>query len=68
MKTYMRNGGIAPRILNLGTKMEVRGQLHPSFALTPGTHWIGAAPDAAVRRKSITALTGNRTPVVQPVA
>jgi hypothetical protein len=43
----MGSGGIAPRILNLGTKwMWVSGQLHAQAALpsgerTSGTNWIG---------------------------
>jgi len=36
MKPYWGSGGIAPRILNLGTLMEVSGQLHASAALLPG--------------------------------
>jgi hypothetical protein len=41
---YWGNGGIAPRILDLGTRWR-RGQLHTPVALPPrkeppGTHWI----------------------------
>jgi hypothetical protein len=36
MKGYWVSGGIAPCILDLGTKMEVSGQLHAPAALPPG--------------------------------
>jgi len=47
VKAYWGSGGIAPRILDLGTRWELSGQLHPPAALTPkeispGTHWITA--------------------------
>jgi hypothetical protein len=60
--------------------MEVSGQLHVPVALPPGkgapvTHWIGgwvgsrADLDAMAKRKSpIIAPTGNRTPVIRPIA
>jgi len=35
MKTYW-GGGIAPRILDLGTKKEVSGQTHAPVVLIPG--------------------------------
>jgi hypothetical protein len=60
--------------------MEVSGQLHAPVTLpprerAPGTHWIGGwvGPRAdlnavANRKNPIIAPTGNRTPVVEPVA
>jgi len=36
MKTYWESGSLEPRILNLGTEMEVSGQLHAPAALPPG--------------------------------
>jgi hypothetical protein len=36
MKTYWGSGSIAPRILDLGTRWEVSGQLHVPAALPPG--------------------------------
>jgi len=35
MKVHRRNGGIAPLVLKLGTKMEVSDQYHVLYALTP---------------------------------
>jgi len=35
MKSYWGSGGIAPRILNLGTGWK------RVVSFTPGTHWIG---------------------------
>jgi hypothetical protein len=61
MEAYWERGGIAPRILDLGTKWKWMASftprpLHPQ-GNTPGTHWIGAWVDprasleAVVRRK-----------------
>jgi hypothetical protein len=36
MKAYWRSGGIAPRIIDLGTRCEVSGQLHDPVVLPPG--------------------------------
>jgi hypothetical protein len=36
MKAYWGSGGIAPRVLDLGTRMEVSGHLHGPSALSPG--------------------------------
>jgi hypothetical protein len=35
MKEHWGSGGIAPRILDHGTEMEVSGQLHAPVALPP---------------------------------
>jgi hypothetical protein len=57
--------------------MKVSGQIHVQTALPrrmgPCTHWIEdwvglrAGLDAVTKRKNITDLAGNRTPVVQRV-
>jgi hypothetical protein len=36
MKTYWESGCIVPRILDIGTRLEVSGQLHALAALPPG--------------------------------
>jgi len=36
MKTYWGSGSITPRILDLGTRWEVSGQLYIPAALPPG--------------------------------
>jgi len=36
MGGYLGSGGIAPRILDLGTRLDVSGQLNSSAALIPG--------------------------------
>jgi hypothetical protein len=36
MKTYWGSGNIAPRILDLGTRWEVSGQIHAPAALPSG--------------------------------
>jgi hypothetical protein len=58
--------------------MEVSGQIHAPVALIPAKNprylwiegWVGprASIDAVAKRKKIPAPTGNRIPVVQPVA
>jgi hypothetical protein len=61
MKTYGESGGIAPRILDLGTRKRrvvsfTPRPLYPRKK-APGTHWIGgwvgpgAVLDAVVKRK-----------------
>jgi hypothetical protein len=35
MRAYWGSGGITPRILDLGTNMEMSGQLHAPAALSP---------------------------------
>jgi len=69
------NGGVTIHILKLG--MEVSGQLYApvnfiSEGRAPDTHWIGGWASLrscldAVTKKQIPCLSGNRTPVVQPV-
>jgi hypothetical protein len=78
MKTYWGNGGIAPRILDLGTKWEYSASRPRCF--TPkeralGTYWIGgwvgprAVLDTVVKRKIPRPCreSNPRTPIVQPV-
>jgi hypothetical protein len=80
MKTYWGSGGIAPRILDLGTKWGEWSASRPG-CFTPrerssGTHWIGgwvgpsAVLDAVVKRKipSPRRESNPRTPIVQSVA
>jgi hypothetical protein len=70
MKTYGGGEGIAPRILNLGTRwMWVVGQ----WERTVGTHWIGswvgpkAGLDVVLKSEKLPfpAPNGSRTPTVQ---
>jgi hypothetical protein len=78
INTYWESGGIAPCILNLGTKMEVRGMLHATAALPPGkdtpvpigyeTGWVPELVWALLRREKICLPAGNRTPVIQTAA
>jgi hypothetical protein len=70
MKTYCGCGGIAPRILNLSTRVV---NFTPEV-IAPGTHWIGgwvvprAGLDTVTKRKNpLIAPAGNQTPVVQPL-
>jgi hypothetical protein len=79
MKAYWGSGGIAPRILDLGTRWScvVRFTLgrFTHKEKTPGSHWIGgwlgprAVLDAVVKRKipSLRRESNPRTPIVQPV-
>jgi len=71
METYWGNAGISPRILNVGTIMEVSGQLRARWK-NPGTPWIwvwvGVRAGLDVMAKRIPGPAGNRSPVVQPVA
>jgi hypothetical protein len=80
MKTYWRSGGIAPRILDLGTRWRwvvsfTPRPLYPRER-APGAHWIGgwvgpkAVLDAEVKRKipSPRRESKPRTPNVQTVA
>jgi hypothetical protein len=80
METYWGSGGIAPRILNLGTRWRwvvsfTPRPLYPRER-APGTDWIGgwvgprAVLDAVVKRKIPSSLRelNLRTPIVQPVA
>jgi hypothetical protein len=80
MKTYWESGGIAPRILELGTtwRWVVSFTPRPSHPRerAPGTHWIGgwvgprAVLDRVVKRKipSPHRESKPRTSIVQPVA
>jgi hypothetical protein len=75
MKAYW-SGGMAPRILNLGT----RRRWEVSFTSRPlyprervhGTHWIegyvGPIAGLDAVGENIPALAGNQTPVIQPIA
>jgi hypothetical protein len=80
MKTYWENGGIAPRIIDLGTRWTEWSASRPGHFIprerARGTHciggWVGprAVLDAVVKRK-ITSLrreSNHRTPIVYPVA
>jgi hypothetical protein len=77
MKTYYRSGGIAPRILDLGSRWRwvvsfTPGRFTPRER-APGTHWIGAwvgprtVLDAVVKRKILSHRreSNPRTPIVQ---
>jgi hypothetical protein len=80
MKMYWVSGGIAPRILDLGTRWRwvvssLSGRFTPRER-APGTRLIGgsvgpsAGLDAVVKRKipSPRRESNPRTPIVQPVA
>jgi hypothetical protein len=41
MKTYWGSGGIAPRILDLGTRYGGEWSASRTGRFTPSTHWIG---------------------------
>jgi hypothetical protein len=77
MKEYLGNGGIAPRILDLGTRWRWVFSFMPR-PLTPrerapGTHWIirwvgpGAGLDAVVKRKIPSPCRDSNPPIIQPV-
>jgi hypothetical protein len=79
MKTYWESGGIAPRILDLGTRWEWSASRLGRFTpreRAPGTHsiggWVGprAVLDTVVKKKipSPRRESNPRTPIVQPVA
>jgi hypothetical protein len=80
MKTYWGIEGIAPCILDLGTRWRWVVSLTPRPLYprerAPGTHWIGgwvgprAGLDGVVKRKipSPRRESNPRTPIVQPVA
>jgi hypothetical protein len=80
MKTYWGSGGIAPRILDLGTRWRWWSASRPGRFIprkrAPGTHWIGGwvgprtVLDVVVKRKipSPHRESNPRTPIVQPVA
>jgi hypothetical protein len=70
IKTY-RGGGIAPCILNSGTRYEVSGQLHALVAFFPpgkkfldGGGWAEqrGSPNA-VEKRNISNVAGNRSPI-----
>jgi hypothetical protein len=78
MKAYWGSVGIAPRILDLGTRWRSAsrpGRFTPKER-TPGTHWIGgwvgprAFLDTVVKRKipSPRRESNPRTSILQPVA
>jgi hypothetical protein len=78
--TYWESGGIAPRILDLGTRVSEwsasRGGRFTPRETAPGTHWIGgwmgprAGRDAVVKKRipSPRRESNPRTPIIQPVA
>jgi hypothetical protein len=79
MKTYWGSGGIAARILELGTRWRWSASLPGRFTpreRSPGTYWIGgwvgprAVLDAVVERKILSPRRESkpRTPIVQPIA
>jgi hypothetical protein len=79
MKMYRGNGGIASRILDLGTWWRWSASRPGRFTArerAPGTHWIGdwvgprAVLDAVVKREIPSPRRESipRTPIVQPVA
>jgi hypothetical protein len=80
MKAYWGSGGVAPRILDLGTRWRwvvsfTPQPLYPQ-GKSPGTHWIGgwvgprAVLDAVVKRKipSPRRESNPRTPIIQSVS
>jgi hypothetical protein len=80
MKTYWGSGGIAPRIIDLGTRWWWWSASHPGrftpMERAPGTHgiggWVGprAVLDAVVKRNipCPSRESNPRIPIVQPVA
>jgi hypothetical protein len=80
MKTYWGSGGIAPRILDVGTRWRcvVSFTPRPLYPMERalGAHWIGgwvdprAVLDTVVKRKIPRPRreSNPRTPIVQPVA
>jgi hypothetical protein len=81
MEIYGGSGGIAPRILDLGTGWRLGVSftprpLYPPGERASGTHWIGGwmgpgvVLDAVVKRKipSLRWESNPRTPIVQPVS
>jgi hypothetical protein len=81
MKTYHGSGGIAPRILDLGTQMEVSGQLHALAALPPegkspcypldrrlGGTQCRSGRGGEEKNSQPRRESNPRTPIVQPVA
>jgi hypothetical protein len=78
MKTYWRSGGIAPRIIDLGTGMEMIGQLHAPAALLPGKeprYPLGRRMGGPQNRcghggeeKNSQPLPGLEPPIIQPAA
>jgi hypothetical protein len=76
MKIYWGNGGIAPRILNLGTRwrMEVGGELHAPTALSPEKKLLYPLDRRLGGPQSRSGCGGeekislSQNPVVQPVA
>jgi hypothetical protein len=75
MKMYWRSVGIAPRILDLGTRWRWVVSFTPRER-APGIHWLGgwvgsrAVLDAVVKWKfsSPHRESNPRTPIVQPIA
>jgi hypothetical protein len=71
------SGGIAPHILNLGTRWKklvsfTNRSLYPG-GTDPITHWVrgSVGPKTGVNlagKRNITAPAGNQIPAVQPVA
>jgi len=67
MKTYWESGGIAPRILNLGTRWRwsdsfTLRSLYPRRKnLSPHTHWIWGWVDP---RASLDAVAKRRNPIM----
>jgi hypothetical protein len=82
MKAYLRNGSIAPRILDLGTRWRWVVSFTPRPLYPQGkrrnsvTHWLGGCVGPrsildTVEKKIILTTrreTNPRTPIVQPVA
>jgi hypothetical protein len=61
MKTYWVSEGVAPRILNLGTRLEVSGQLHAPASLSPSKE-----PPVSIRPQSWSGRGDEKNPIIAP--
>jgi hypothetical protein len=74
MKTYLWNGVIAPRILNLGSRWSsvvghsIRREKNPHYPLDRRLDWPQTQSERVGEEKNIPATFWNGTPVVQLVA
>jgi hypothetical protein len=73
IKTYRGSGGIPPRILILGTRLEVSGQFHPRgkspwYPLDMRLDGPQTRSGRGGEEKKSLPLPGIEPPVVQPVA
>jgi len=69
LKDVWGSGGIAPRILNLGTRWRFTPQLLQPRERIPSTRWIGGwmGPRAGDEKKEIPTPAGNWKTVVHPL-